>query len=79
MTTKRAGAVRRRPVTLTWNVKVVTPAKKIADNLSGVDLSLLTECVAKDRHERLAKSEAMTAAVATWNRFKSRRGSLAEE
>ena len=70
---------RKRPVNLTLNEDLVTRAKGIAGNLSGVVESLLADYVAREQVERLAKSKAVAATVATWNEFADKRGSFADE
>lgn len=70
---------RKRPVNLTLNEELVTQAKSLTDNLSGVVESLLTGYVAKARDERLAKSKVVESAVKMWNEFNSEAGSIADE
>ncbi|HVO27552.1 MAG TPA: type II toxin-antitoxin system CcdA family antitoxin [Candidatus Margulisiibacteriota bacterium] len=70
---------RKRPVNLTLNEDLVSRAKDIADNLSGVVESLLADYVAREQGERLAKSKAVAATVATWNEFADEHGSFADE
>lgn len=70
---------RKRPVNLTLNEDLVNQAKSIADNLSGVVESLLADYVAREQGERLAKSKAVEATVATWNGFADEHGSFADE
>lgn len=70
---------RKRPVNLTLNEDLVIRAKGIADNLSGVVESLLAEFVANEQSERIAKSEAIRAAVSAWNEFATEHGSFADE
>ena len=70
---------RKRAVNLTLNEDLVNRAKGIAGNLSGVVESLLADFVAKEQRERIAKSEAVRAAVAAWNEFAAEHGSFADE
>jgi post-segregation antitoxin (ccd killing protein) len=70
---------RKRPVNLMLNVDLVSRAKSIADNLSGVVESLLADYVAREQGERLAKSKAVVATVATWNEFADEHDSFADE
>jgi post-segregation antitoxin (ccd killing protein) len=72
-------ASRKRPVNLTLSEDLVELAKSLTDNLSGVVESLLSEYVSREQRERLQKSQAIEAAVASWNRFNSRSGSIADE
>jgi antitoxin CcdA len=70
---------RKRPVNLTLNEDLVSQAKGITENLSGVVESLLAEFVAKEQSERRAKSKAAQATVAAWNRFNTEQGSFADD
>ena len=70
---------RKRPVNLTLNEDLVSQAKSMTDNLSGVVESLLSEFVDRERKERLVKAKVVEATVATWNRFNSKSGSIADE
>ena len=73
-----AGA-RKRPVNLTLNEDLVSRAKLMTDNLSGVVEGLLSEFVSRANRERLQKSKVVEATVATWNKFNSKSGSIADE
>jgi antitoxin CcdA len=70
---------RKRPVNLTLNEDLVSQAKRMTDNLSGVVESLLSEFVSRERTERLAKTKAVEAAVTMWNQFNAESGSIADE
>ena len=70
---------RKRAVNLTLNEDFVSRAKGIADNLSGVVESLLAEYVAREDRERIEKTQAIRATVATWNRFSAAHGSFSDE
>jgi antitoxin CcdA len=72
-------AARKRPVNLTLSEDLVNQAKSLTDNLSGVVESLLTDFVNRERRDRLQRSKAVEAAVASWNKFNSRSGSIADE
>jgi antitoxin CcdA len=72
-------AARKRPVNLTLNEDLVSQAKLMTDNLSGVVESLLSEFVERERKERLVKTKVVEATVATWNKFNSKSGSIADE
>jgi antitoxin CcdA len=72
-------AARKRPVNLTLNEDLVSQAKLMTDNLSGVVESLLSEFVERERKERLVRTKVVEATVATWNRFNSKSGSIADE
>ncbi len=79
MKAKIEAASRKRPVNLTLSEDLVSHAKSLTDNLSGVVESLLSDYVSRARRERLEKSKAVEAAVASWNKFHSRSGSIADE
>jgi antitoxin CcdA len=70
---------RKRPVNLTLNEDLVSQAKSMTENLSGVVESLLAEFVGRERRERLQKSKVVEATVAAWNKFNSKSGSIADE
>ena len=72
-------AARKRPVNLTLNEDLVSQAKLMTDNLSGVVESLLSEFVERERKERLVKTQVVEATVATWNKFNSKSDSIADE
>jgi post-segregation antitoxin (ccd killing protein) len=72
-------AARKRPVNLTLSEDLVSKAKALTDNLSGVVESLLSDFVSRERQERLQKSNAVEAAIVSWNTFNSRSGSIADE
>ena len=71
--------VRMRPVNLTLNEDLVTQAKSMTDNLSGVVESLLSEFVERESRERLAKTKVVEATITKWNRFNAKSGSIADE
>jgi len=73
-----AGA-RKRPVNLTLNEDLVSQAKSMTDNLSGLVEGLLLEYGSGAHRERLQKSKVVEATVATWNKFNSKSGSIADE
>ena len=70
---------RKRPVNLTLNEDLVNRARAVADNLSGVVESLLADFARRAETERIAKSKAVEAAIAAWNRFAEEHGSFADE
>jgi antitoxin CcdA len=70
---------RKRPVNLTLNEELVSQAKSLTDNLSGVVELLLADFVSRERRERLQKSKAVETTVASWNTFNSKSGSIADE
>jgi antitoxin CcdA len=70
---------RKRPVNLTLNEDLVSKARELTDNLSGVVESLLSGYVASARDARLAKSKAVESTVEMWNEFNLKYGSIADE
>jgi antitoxin CcdA len=72
-------SARKRPVNLTLNESLVSQAKSLTDNLSGVVESLLADFVSRTHHEKLQKTKAVEAAMSVWNQFNSDSGSIADE
>jgi len=72
-------AARKRPVNLTLNEDLVSQAKSMTDNLSGVVESLLAEFVDRRHRERLEQAKVVESAVAVWNTFNADSGSIADE
>jgi antitoxin CcdA len=70
---------RKRPVNLTLNEDLVQQAKGMTDNLSGVVELLLSDFVAQEQKQRLAKSKTLAATIAVWNDFNSKIGAFADE
>jgi len=70
---------RKRPVNLTLNEDLVSQAKSMTDNLSGVVESLLSEFVDRESRARLVKTKVVEAIVVAWNRFNTKSGSIADE
>ncbi len=70
---------RKRPVNLTLNEDLVSRAKSMTDNLSGVVESLLSEFVERESRERLVKTKVVEATIAAWNKFNGKSGSIADE
>lgn len=69
----------KRPVNLSLNEDLVTQAKGVTDNLSGVVESLLAEFLSREKQQRVAEAKAVKEAVATWNAFAEKHGSFADE
>jgi antitoxin CcdA len=70
---------RKRAVNLTLNEDLVSQAKEMTNNLSGVVEQLLTDYVQKQnktRHEKLQNANAVSQA---WNHFNEQCGSFADE
>ncbi len=79
MKTTFNAAARKRPVNLTLNEDLVSHAKSMTDNLSGVVELLLSEFVERESRERLLKTKAVQATSAAWNKFNAKSGSIADE
>lgn len=79
MKTRFLASARKRPVNLTLNEDLVSRAKSMTDNLSGVVETLLADFVDRESRERLAKTKVVEAAAAAWNTFNSASGSIADE
>jgi antitoxin CcdA len=79
MTADFDSKARKRPVNLTLNEELVSQAKSMTDNLSGVVEGLLAEFVSRAHRERLEKSKIVATTVAMWNEFNSKSGSIADE
>jgi antitoxin CcdA len=72
-------AARKRAVNLTLNEDLVTKARAVTDNLSGVVESLLADFLVKEEQRHAAEAQRVRETVATWNRFAEKVGSFAEE
>ncbi len=79
MKSKHAIESRKRPVNLTLNEDLVQQARSMTNNLSGIVETLLTDYVARERQQRLAKKKALAQTIATWNDFNQKSGSFADE
>lgn len=72
-------AVRKRPVNLTLNENLVSRAKSMTDNLSGLVESLLSEFIVRESRERLLRTGEVETTIAAWNGFNAKSGSIADE
>lgn len=70
---------RKRPVNLTLNEDLVSQAKGMTNNLSGVVEQLLAEYVAKQNNVRQEKMRDAGVAAQAWNTFNEQCGSFADE
>ena len=70
---------RKRPVNLTLNADLVDRVRELNSNLSGVVEKLLIDYLEQQRLARLQQSRVSEAAAATWNRFNTEQGSIADE
>lgn len=72
-------SARKRPVNLTLNEDLVTQARRVTDNLSGVVESLLADFLAREKQQRADEVRALKETIATWNSFAEKHGSFADE
>lgn len=72
-------SARKRPVNLTLNEDLVTQARMVTDNLSGVVESLLADFLAREKQQRADEVRALKETIATWNSFAEKHGSFADE
>ena len=79
MKSMQSNQSRKRPVNLTLNEKLVSQAKGMTGNLSGVVEQLLTDFVMKQNSARQEKSRSAEVAAQAWNSFNERSGSFADE
>jgi len=70
---------RKRPVNLTLNEDLVSQAKGMTNNLSGVVEQLLSDYVLKQNNARQEKLHNADVAAQAWNTFNERSGSFADE
>jgi len=75
----QSNQARKRPVNLTLNEDLVSQAKGMTNNLSGVVEQLLAEYVAKQNNARQEKARHAEVAAQAWNVFNERSGSFADE
>lgn len=79
MKAMQSNQARKRPVNLTLNEELVSQAKGMTTNLSGVVEQLLTDYVMKQNNARQEKAQHAEVAAQTWNTFNERSGSFADE
>jgi antitoxin CcdA len=79
MKSMQSNQSRKRPVNLTLNEELVSQAKGMTDNLSGVVEQLLTDFVMKQNSARQEKARSAEVAAQAWNSFNERPGSFADE
>jgi antitoxin CcdA len=79
MKSMQSNQSRKRPVNLTLNEELVSQAKGMTDNLSGVVEQLLTDFVMKQNSVRQEKARTAEVAAQAWNAFNERSGSFADE
>ena len=79
MKTLPGGSARKRPVNLTLSEDLVSQARGLTSNLSGVVEQLLADYVTKQKNARQAKAQNADKAAQTWNAFNQNAGSFADE
>lgn len=72
-------SARKRPVNLTLNEDLVTQARGVTDNLSGVVELLLADFVSREKQRRASEARAVKETISAWNRFAEKHGSIADE
>jgi len=71
--------IRKRAVNLTLNEDIVSQAKEMTNNLSGVVEQLLADYVQKQNKTRQEKLQSANAVSQAWNHFNEQCGSFADE
>lgn len=79
MKSMQSNQARKRAVNLTLNEELVSQAKRMTPNLSGVVEQLLTDYVMKQNSARQEKARRAEVAAQAWNSFNERSGSFADE
>lgn len=75
----QSNQTRKRAVNLTLNEDLVSRAKGMTGNLSGVVEQLLSDYVLKQNDARRVKQSDADAAAQGWNAFNEQSGSFADE
>jgi antitoxin CcdA len=75
----QSNQTRKRPVNLTLNEELVSQAKGMTNNLSGVVEQLLADYVMKQNNARQEKARHADVAAKAWNTFNERSDSFADE
>lgn len=79
MKSMQSNQTRKRPVNLTLNKDLVSQAKGMTTNLSGVVEQLLADYVQKQNNVRQEKAQHAKVAAQAWDSFNERSGSFADE
>jgi post-segregation antitoxin (ccd killing protein) len=72
-------SARKRPVNLTLNEDLVTQARSLTDNLSGIVESLLADFLTRQIQQRDDEAKALKETITVWNTFAEKHGSFADE
>ena len=79
MKSMQSNQSRKRPVNLTLNEELVSQAKGMTGNLSGVVEQLLTDFVMKQNSARQEKARSAEVTAQAWNSFNEHSSSFADE
>ncbi len=79
MKAMQSNQTRKRAVNLTLNEDLVSQAKGMTGNLSGVVEQLLADYVLKQNNMRQEKFQNAEVAAKGWNAFNEQSGSFADE
>jgi antitoxin CcdA len=79
MKSMQSNQARKRAVNLTINEDLVSQAKGMTSNLSGVVEQLLADYVLKQNNARQEKQHNAAAAAQAWNTFNEQSGSFSDE
>lgn len=79
MKVMQTNLARKRAVNLTLNEELVSQAKMMTGNLSGVVEQLLTDYVAQQHRARQDKFRNAAVVAQGWNDFNERSGTFADE
>lgn len=79
MKSAQSNQSRKRAVNLTLNENLVSQAKEMTNNLSGVVEQLLADYVQKQHKSRQEKLHNANAVSQAWNHFNEQCGSFADE
>lgn len=79
MKSMQSNQSRKRPVNLTLNEELVSQAKGMTDNLSGLVEQLLAGFVMEQNSARQEKARHAEAVTQAWNGYNERSGSFADE
>lgn len=79
MKSMQSNQARKRAVNLTLNEDLVSQAKGMTTNLSGVVEQLLADYVLKQNDARQVRQSDADTAVQGWNTFNEQSGSFADE
>lgn len=79
MKSSQSNAARKRPVNLTLSEDLVSQARAVTPNLSGVVEQLLADYVIKQNSVRREKAQNADKTAQAWNAFNEKHGSFADD